>query len=57
LTNEQNLLTAIDVLIHGMETDLLVLVNHHFHFEEIMGRYASHIMPRHITTPLLVFPS
>ncbi|MBS1520902.1 MAG: universal stress protein [Bacteroidetes bacterium] len=53
---EQNLLRATDVLIHGMNTDLLVLVNHHFHFEEIIGRYISHIMPEHVTIPLLVFP-
>ncbi|HEY9000724.1 MAG TPA: universal stress protein [Mucilaginibacter sp.] len=54
---EKDLLRATDILIHGMNTDLLVLVNHHFHFEEIMGRYISHIMPKHITIPLLVFPS
>lgn len=53
---EKNLLRATDILIHGMNTDLLVLVNHHFHFEEIMGRYISHIMPKHVTIPLLVFP-
>jgi hypothetical protein len=54
---EKNLLTATDVLIHGMNSDLLVMVNHHFHFEEIIGRYISHIMPQHVTIPLLVFPS
>lgn len=53
---EKNLLRATDILIHGMNTDLLVLVNHHFHFEEIMGRYISHVMPEHVTIPLLVFP-
>lgn len=53
---EQNLLRATDILIHGMNTDLLVLLNHHFHFEEIIGRYISHIMPEHVSIPLLVFP-
>lgn len=54
---EKDLLRATDILINGMNTDLLVLINHHFHFEEIIGRYISHIMPEHVSIPLLVFPS
>ncbi|SHN14012.1 universal stress protein [Mucilaginibacter sp. OK098] len=54
---EDNLLTAVDVIINGMHNDLLVLVNHRFHFEEIIGRYLAATLPAHITIPLLIFPS
>ncbi|WP_394772588.1 hypothetical protein [Mucilaginibacter sp.] len=53
---EKDLLIAVDVIINGMQNDLLVLVNHHFHFEEIVGRYITNTLPGHITVPLLIFP-
>lgn len=53
---EKDLLIAVDVIINGMQNDLLVLVNRHFHFEEIVGRYITNALPGHITVPLLVFP-
>jgi len=53
---EKDLATAVDVLINGMHNDLLVLVNHHFHIEEILGRYINDILPEPITIPLLIFP-
>ncbi|NHA05579.1 hypothetical protein G7092_17340 [Mucilaginibacter sp. HC2] len=53
---EKDLLIAVDVIVNGMQNDLLVLVNRHFHFEEIVGRYITNILPGHITVPLLVFP-
>ena len=54
---EKNLHQVFDVLIHGMKTDLLVLINHQFHFEELMGRYITNQLPGYITVPVLVFPS
>ncbi|MCR8559593.1 universal stress protein [Mucilaginibacter sp. BJC16-A38] len=54
---EDDLPTAVDVIINGMNNDLLVLVNHRFHFEEIIGRYLAATLPAHITIPLLIFPS
>ena len=48
---------VMDVLINMMNTDLLVLVNHRFHFEEIIGRYITPSLPAHITIPVLIFPS
>jgi len=54
---EKDLNRVIDVLIHGMKTDLLVLINHQFHFEELMGRYITNQLPGYITVPVLVFPS
>jgi hypothetical protein len=53
---EKNLSTAVDVMINGMHNDLLVLVNHHFHIEEILGRYITDILPESVTIPLLIFP-
>lgn len=53
---EKDLTTAVDVIINGMHNDLLVLVNHRFHFEEIIGRYITASLPSLITVPLLIFP-
>jgi hypothetical protein len=55
-TKERNITKAVDVMINGLHNDLLALVNHRFHFEEIFGRYINEILPGHITVPLLVFP-
>jgi hypothetical protein len=53
---ERDLTKAVDTMINGMHSDLLVLVNHRFHFEEILGRYVTHALPASITIPLLIFP-
>ena len=53
---EKDLAKAVDVLINGMHNDILVLANHRFHFEEIVGRYITETLPIHISIPLLVFP-
>ena len=53
---EKDLAKVVDVLIHGMHNDILVMVNHRFHFEEIVGRYITDTLPLHITIPLLIFP-
>ncbi|MHB8205990.1 hypothetical protein [Mucilaginibacter sp.] len=53
---EKDLTKAVDVLINGMHNDVLVMVNHRFHFEKIVGRYITHDLPDHITVPLLIFP-
>lgn len=54
--HEKELLTAVDVLINGMHNDLLVLINHRYHFEEIIGRYITDTLPHNITVPLLIYP-
>ncbi len=36
---EKDLNTTLDVLINGLHNDLLTIVNHRFHFEEIFGRH------------------
>lgn len=53
---EKELLTAVDVLINGMHNDMLVLINHRYHFEEMLGRYITDTMPSNITVPLLIYP-
>lgn len=55
--SEKNIPKAVDVLVDVMHTDLLVLVNHKFHFEEIVGRKLSGRLPDYLQIPLLVFPS
>lgn len=53
---EKELLTAVDVLINGMRNDMLVLINHRYHFEEIIGRYITDTLPPNISVPLLIYP-
>jgi nucleotide-binding universal stress UspA family protein len=53
---EKSLQKVADVMINGMHTDLLVLVNRQFHFEELIGSYITATLPDHITIPLLIFP-
>lgn len=54
--SERDLKKAIDVMVNALHTDLLVMVNHRFHFEEIFGRYLPDTLPQNITIPLLIFP-
>jgi hypothetical protein len=53
---ERDIYKAVDVMIKGMHIDLLAVVNHRFHFEEIFGRYIPQVLPEQITIPLLIFP-
>jgi hypothetical protein len=53
---EKDLSKVVDVIINTMHNDILVMVNHRFHFEEIVGRYITDTLPPQITVPLLIFP-
>jgi hypothetical protein len=53
---ERDLEAAIDVIINGLHCDFLAIVNHRFHFEEILGRYITDKLPAYITIPLFIFP-
>lgn len=53
---EKDISKAVDVIINGMHNDVLVLVNHRYHFKEIIGDYLTEALPGHITIPLLIFP-
>lgn len=54
---ERDIQRAADVIINGMHADLLTLVNHRFHLDELLGRHIPQILPDQITIPLLIFPS
>ena len=53
---ERNVNVAIGVIINNLRADLLALVNHRFHFEEIFGRMITACMPENIPVPVMVFP-
>lgn len=54
---ERDIPRAIDVLVNGMNNDLLVLVNNKFHFNELVGQDMPYIIPANIAVPLMIFPS
>lgn len=54
---ERDIPRALDVLVNGMNTDLLVLVNNKFHFKELLGHGMPYVIPDNIHIPLLIFPS
>jgi hypothetical protein len=55
-THEKDLARALDVLINGMHNDLLALINHRYHFEQILGRHIGELLPPAITIPIIIFP-
>ncbi|MBS1530372.1 MAG: hypothetical protein JSU01_08705 [Bacteroidetes bacterium] len=54
---ERDVPKALDILVNGMNNDLLVMVNNKFHFNEMMGHDSPYIIPENINIPLLIFPS
>ncbi|WP_394771997.1 hypothetical protein [Mucilaginibacter sp.] len=54
---ERDIPKAIDVLVNDMDTDLLVLVNHRYHFNELFGPAVPYLLPGYIHIPVLIFPS
>jgi hypothetical protein len=53
---ERNIDVATGIIIDDLRADLLALVNHRFHFEEIFGRTITTCMPENIPVPVMVFP-
>ena len=53
---ERDIARAIDVIINGLHNDLLILVNHRFHFKQVLGDYLTSKLPAYVTVPLLIFP-
>jgi nucleotide-binding universal stress UspA family protein len=54
---ERDVHKAIDVLVNDMAADLLVLTNHRYHFNELLGSGIPYTLPDYIRIPLLIFPS
>ena len=53
---ERDIPKAIDVLVNDMDMDLLVLVNHRYHFNELFGAVRPYVLPDYIRIPVLLFP-
>ena len=53
---ERNIYVAVEVIIDNLQADLLALVNHRFHFEEIFDGAIDTCMPKLIPVPVMVFP-
>jgi hypothetical protein len=53
---ERDIPKAIDILANDMKTDLLVLVNHRYHFNELFGDAIPYRLPAYIRIPVLLFP-
>ena len=53
---ERNVEKALDVLVQGMNTDMLVLMNHQYHFKQIIGNSTLPNRLSHISIPIMVFP-
>jgi hypothetical protein len=54
---ERDIPKALDILVNGLNNDLLVMVNNKFHFNELMGHDSPYAIPENIRVPLLIFPS
>jgi hypothetical protein len=54
---ERDVSKALDILVNGMNNDLLVMVNNKFHFNELLGHDSPYAIPENIRVPLLIFPS
>jgi hypothetical protein len=53
---ERDIPKAIDILANDMNADLLVLVNHRYHFNELFGTAVPYHLPAYIRIPVLLFP-
>ncbi|GAB2984160.1 hypothetical protein GCM10027049_22250 [Mucilaginibacter puniceus] len=47
---------AVDIIINHLHNDLIVLINHRFHFREIIGDRLTDRLPKQINIPVLLFP-
>jgi hypothetical protein len=53
---EKDFVECIDQVINGIQADLLVCVNHHYHFEQLTAGNIRSPMPAYVNVPVLVFP-
>ncbi|GAA4316935.1 hypothetical protein GCM10023149_14240 [Mucilaginibacter gynuensis] len=54
---ERDIHKAVDIMVHAMDTNLIALVNHQYHFRELLNGTIKHILPAHVHVPVLVFPN
>lgn len=55
-TKERDMLRAVDVMIHNMHADLLAVVHHRFHCEQLRTEGSDTSVPVQVGIPVLVFP-
>lgn len=55
-TKERDVPRAVDVMIHTMHADLLAVVHHRFHCEELRTEGSGTSLPTQISIPVIVFP-
>ncbi len=55
-TKERDGPRAVDVMVHSMNADLLAVVHHRFHCEELLTESSDTSVPVQITIPVIVFP-
>ncbi|RNL56034.1 hypothetical protein [Pedobacter jejuensis] len=49
-------LNTLEIMVSGMQADLLVMVNQHFHFNTLTKQYFKDKCARYKPVPLLIFP-
>jgi nucleotide-binding universal stress UspA family protein len=52
----KNFSDLIDILIHGMDADMIACMNHSYHLGQILGSKINSKIPWYISVPVLVFP-
>jgi hypothetical protein len=55
-TKERDVTRAVDVMVHTMNADLLAVVHHRFHCEELSAESTGTSVPVQVTIPVIVFP-
>ena len=55
-TKERDMSRAVDVMIHNMHADLLAVVHHRFHCEQLRTEGSDISVPVQVGIPVLVFP-
>ena len=55
-TKERDMSRAVDVMIHNMHADLLAVVHHRFHCEQLRTEGSDISVPLQVGIPVLVFP-
>lgn len=55
-TRERDLIKAIDVLVKGLQHDLLVMTRNRYHFKQLITQSLNSRLPTYIQVPLLIFP-
>jgi len=55
-TREQDVARAADVLINGMQQDMLVVTKNRFHFKGLTGSSSEGSLPSSIRVPVVIFP-